>query len=417
MRWPTWPRRRSRRRFERAYGNKEFSFGPDYFIPTPFDQRVLTRVAPAVARAAVESGVARRRITDFEEYAQELAARLGSGPAFIKSLQDRLHLQQPSRIAFAEGSCLRILQAANRIREEGSIHPVLIGHPNRIAKQIQEHQLGHLQGVEIIYPEESPLRAEFSNFYFNRRQRKGVSRVHAQQVMAQNNYFAAMLVRKGHVDGMITGASHTYPEAFRPVTEIIGTYRGHKAAGIIILVSRNKLYFLADCTLQFDPDAEALSHIAIDTANVYRYFTGKEPRVAFLSFSNFGSSDHPDARKMAQAASLAKRLAPSLVCDGELQADVAVDDRLLTSMFPFSKLQESADVLIMPNLNAANIAYKLVAQLSDDIDIIGPIIIPLNKPINIVQRTSTTEQIVNEAILTAFMGQTTINRPGGYHES
>ena len=400
----------------RAYGNKEFSFGPQYLIPSPFDQRVLTRVAPAVAKAAVESGVARHVISDFDAYIQELEARLGSGQAFIKSLRSRLALDKQTRIAFAEGENLRVLHAANRIKDEGTIHPVLIGNPEKIKHKIEQHQFFHLQNVEIIYPEESPLLAEFTNFYFNHRQRKGVSKAHAGQVMTQGNYFGAMLVRKGHVDGMVTGAAHTYPEAFRPVMEIIGTHRNHKAAGIIILVSRNKLYFLADCTLQFDPDAQSLANIAIDTANIYRYFTNKEPRVAFLSFSNFGSSSHSDARKMAEAARLARRQDPHLVCDGELQADVAVDDRLITSLFPFANLQDSAEVLIMPNLNAANISYKLAATLSDDIDIIGPIIIPLNKPVHIVQRTSTVDQIVNETVLAAFMGQVAIEMAQAKHK-
>ena len=394
----------------RAYNNKEFSFGPHYLIPTPFDQRVLTRVAPAVAQAAVKSGVARRNISDFEAYAQELEARLGSGQAFIKSLRDRIDPQKRPRIAFAEGENLRILHAVNRIKDEGHIHPILIGNPERISKKIRDHHLFHLHGVEIVHPEEDSRKQEFISFYFNLRQRKGVSIARAKEVMEQGNYFGAMMVKKGDVDGMITGAAHTYPESFRPIIEIIGTVHNHKAAGIIILVSKNKFYFLADCTLQFDPNAETLAHIALDTAKIYRSFTGKEPRVAFLSFSNFGSSNHPDAKKMARAAALAKQWNPHLVCDGELQADVAVDGRLLTSIFPFAHLQESAEVLIMPNLNAANIAYKLAAQLSDDIDIIGPIIIPLNKPTNIVQLTSTVEQIVNETVLTAFMSQIAQNK-------
>ena len=393
----------------RAYGNKEFSFGPEYLIPTPFDHRVLTRVAPAVAKAAVKSGVARLKISDFEAYSQELEARLGTRQAFIKSLRDRLDHEKRPRIAFAEGENLRVLHAANRIQEEGSIHPVLIGNPERIHKKIKNHHLFFLNDVEIIHPEESPWKNEFIDFYFNRRQRKGVSMANAKEVMDQGNYFGCMMVRKGYVDGMITGAAHTYPESFRPVMEIIGTLRNHKAAGIIILLLKNKLFFLADCTLQFDPDAETLATIAINTAKIYHSFTGKEPRVAFLSFSNFGSSHHPDAKKMAKAASLARQLDPSLICDGELQADVAVDDHLLTSIFPFANLQESAEILIMPNLSAANISYKLAAQLSDDIDIIGPILVPLNKPVNIVQLTSTVEQIVNETVLTAFMSQITSN--------
>ena len=390
---------------KRAYRREDFAFGPQYLIPTPFDHRVLTRVAPAVAKAAVDSGVARHQMTDFEAYALELEARLGVGQAFIKSLRDRLDPLKLPRIAFAEGEHLRILHAVNRLKDEGSIHPVLIGNPERIRNKIHNHHLIELEHVEIIHPEEDSRKKEFIDFYFNRRQRKGVSLTHATEVMKQGNYFGAMLVRKGHVDGMITGAAHTYPESFRPVMEIVGTVRNHRAAGIIILVSKNKLHFLADCTLQFDPDAQTLATIAVDTANIYRYFTGKEPKVAFLSFSNFGSSNHPDAHKMATAATLTRQLDPTLTCDGELQADVAVDGRLMTSMFPFSQLQESAEVLIMPNLNAANIAYKLAGGLSDDVDIIGPIIIPLNRPINIVQRTSTVDQIVNETILTAFMSQ------------
>ena len=397
---------------KRAYRREDFAFGPQYLIPTPFDSRVLTRVAPAVAKAAVDSGVARHQMTDFEAYALELEARLGIGQAFIKSLRDRLDPLKLPRIAFAEGEHLRILHAVNRLKDEGSIHPVLIGNPERIRNKIHDHHLIELEHVEIIHPEKDPRKKEFIDFYFNRRQRKGVSLTHATEVMKQGDYFGAMLVRKGHVDGMITGAAHTYPESFRPVMEIVGTVRNHRAAGIIILVSKNKLHFLADCTLQFDPDAQTLATIAVDTANIYRYFTGKEPRVAFLSFSNFGSSNHPDARKMATAATLTRQLDPTLTCDGELQADVAVDGRLMTSMFPFSQLQESAEVLIMPNLNAANIAYKLAGGLSDDVDIIGPIIIPLNRPINIVQRTSTVDQIVNETILTAFMSQIKIPRQG-----
>ncbi|MCY4644953.1 MAG: NADP-dependent malic enzyme [Bacteriovoracales bacterium] len=390
---------------KRAYDNKDFSFGPQYLIPKPFDHRVLTRVAPAVAKAAVSSGVARHPITDFEAYALELEARLGSGQAFIKSLRDRIDITSPPRIAFAEGEDIRILYAVNRIKDESPVCPILIGDPAKIYPKIENHHLYHLHDVEIIHPEKDPRRKDFTHLYYSSRQRKGVSLSHAQQVMGIGNYFGAMLVKNSHVDGMITGAAHTYPESFRPVMEIVGTHQGHKAAGIIILVSKNKLHFIADCTLQFDPDAKALADIAIDTAGAYHSFTGKHPKVAFLSFSNFGSSPHPDAKKMAKAASLTKEMAPYLVCDGELQADVAVDSRLITSLFPFSDLQDSADVLIMPNLNAANIAYKLAGQLSEDIDMIGPIIIPLNSPINIVQRTSTVDQIVHETILTAFMAQ------------
>lgn len=389
---------------KRAYGNEDFNFGRNYLIPKPFDKRVLTRVSPAVAKAACESGVARKEITDFKKYAEELEARLGQGQAFIKSLRDRIDTQSKPKIVFAEGENSKILQAANSLAQEGRITPILIGHPNAIKRKAEKLNLFDLDEVEMILPEEDERLKEFSKWYYDRRQRKGISKGYANELMEQGNYFGSMLVRKGYADGMITGAEQTYPECFKPIMRIIGTVKSSPAAGIIILALKDRVVFLADCTVQFDPNAEDLSKIAIATTNLYRYFVGREPRVAFLSFSNFGSSKNSDATKMAEAMRLTKEKDPNLICEGEIQADVAVNKSLQDSMFPFNELQGEADVLIFPNLSASNISYKLLSQLGDA-DIVGPVLAPMLKPINIVQRTSSVDQIIHSATLTAFVSQ------------
>lgn len=389
---------------KRAYGNEEFKFGRSYLIPKPFDKRVLTRVAPAVAKAACETGVAKLPIDDFEAYAGELAARLGVGQAFMKSLRDRIDTKNKPKIVYAEGQHTKILKAVNTIVQEGRIEPILIGDPKVIKEKAELNQLYHLDKVEIIRPDQDERLGEFTDFFYNRRQRKGISKGYASELMEQGNYFGSMLVRKGYADGMVTGAARTYPECFKPVMQIIGTVKRKHAAGIIILVLKNKVMFLADCTVQFNPDAESLANTAVDTAQLYRYFTGSEPKVAFLSFSNFGSTNHPETVKMAKAAELAKELDPTLICEGEIQADVAVNKNLQEEMFPFNKLEGGADILIFPNLSAANIAYKLVSELGDA-DIVGPILAPLQKSINIVQRTSSVTQIINNSTLTAFMSK------------
>ena len=389
---------------KRAYGNEDFSFGKNYLIPKPFDKRVLTRVSPAVAKAAVESGVARKEISDFKSYAEELEARLGQGQAFIKSLRDRIDTSNKPKIVFAEGQNSKILKAVNELTQEGTIEPILIGDPEVVKAKANRLNLTNIDNVEIILPEKDSRLKEYSQWYYERRQRKGISKGYASELMEQGNYFGSMLVRKGFADGMITGAEQTYPECFKPVMRIIGTVKNSPAAGIIILVLKNKVMFLADCTVSFDPNAEELSKVALATSQLYRYFVGKEPKIAFLSFSNFGSSRHSDAKKMAEAARLTKEKDPSLICEGEIQADVAVNQGLQDSMFPFNELQGEADILIFPNLSSANISYKLMSQLGDA-DIVGPMLAPMLKPINIVQRTSSVDQIIHSATLTAFVSQ------------
>lgn len=385
-----------------AYGDANFSFGPQYLIPKPFDKRVLTRVAPAVAKAAVESGVARNPISDFKKYAESLEERLGGTASFVRSLRERLPKKSRPRIVFPEGTNTRILNAISILCEENRVEPILIGNPKSIHRKMDSIGLGALKNLEIINPETDPRLKEFYEKYYSDRHRKGVSYSYAQEVMLQGNYFGSMLVKLGYVEGMITGATQTYPECVRPVLKVVGADE-KKASGIIILVFKNRVLFLADCTLQINPSAEDLAQIALSTAQLYKQIMLKDdPRIAFLSSSNFGSNRHPEATKVARAVELTKNANPQLCVDGEVQADVAVNPYLMKKLYNFSKLDRGADILIFPNLDAANISYKLLAQLADARPI-GPIIVPLQVPINVVQRTSSVNEIVSMTTLTAVM--------------
>jgi malate dehydrogenase (oxaloacetate-decarboxylating)(NADP+) len=387
-----------------AYGDSEFQFGPNYLIPKPFDKRVLTRVTPAVAKAAIDSGVALIKDLDIEKYKDSLEERLGVGAGFIRRLRDRIVTKVKPKIVFAEGKNGRILNAVSQMVEEGKIEPILIGNTKSIHAKMEEMRLVHLKDVQIINPELSPYYDKFCNDYFIKRQRKGVSFSYAQEVIVQSNYFGSMLVKHGHVDGMITGATQTYPECIKPVMQIINE-ENKKFAGVIILVFKGRVLFLADCTLQIEPTAHELAEIAVNTTQLYKkIMLQDDPRVAFLSFSNFGSNRHEEARKVYQAVDIAKKMDPKLIADGEIQADVAVNELLLKRVFNFSNLDRSADILIFPNLSSANISYKLLVQMADTKPI-GPILVPYSAPISIVQRTSTVSEIVNMASITALLGQ------------
>ncbi|MCB9063405.1 MAG: NADP-dependent malic enzyme [Halobacteriovoraceae bacterium] len=390
-----------------AYGNKEFSFGRNYLIPKPFDRRVLTSVAPAVAKAAIESGVARIEIKDFWEYTKNLEERLSSSAEFTKNLRDKLSakvkkLGRPVNMLFAEGSNTRILQTANLLSQENRINPVLLGDKETIHKKMDDLGLSNLKELEIITPEKHPKFNEFSELFYRERQRKGVSYNYARELMGQENYFGPMLVKHGMADTMLSGPTQTFPECFVPILRSIGTVGDVKSAGIYILVFRNRILFLADCTVQPDPSSEDLADIAASTAQLYRKIMNKKPKIAFLSYSNFGSSDNSGPQKVRQAVEITKNKFPELIVDGELQADVAVNSALLDKLFPFNELKGPADILIFPDLDAANISYKLIQQLSDA-SAIGPLLTPLNKNINIIQRTANVNEIVNMSILTSVL--------------
>jgi malate dehydrogenase (oxaloacetate-decarboxylating)(NADP+) len=264
--------------------------------------------------------------------------------------------------------------------------------------------LSELKELEIITPSQHEKFREFYTLYSQERQRDGVSIYHAEDVMALENYFGSMMVKQGLADTFIAGPTLTYPECFTPVMNVIGTKNKRKAAGIFILVFKNKVLFLADCTAQVDPTEEDLSEIALSTAELYRNLMMKEPRIAFLSFSSFGSNKHPKATKVKKAVALTKEKRPELICDGEVQADVAVNKGIMKKLFNFSELDEAADVLIFPELNSANISYKLLSQMAE-CHAIGPLLVPTNATVNIVQRTSSITEIVNMATITALISE------------
>lgn len=391
-----------------AYGNQDFNFGKNYIIPKPFDKRVLTRVAPAVAKAAMDSGVATRPIEDWSTYIHQLENRMGPSSHFLKSIRSRLSSAQKPRIVFAEGTTGRILNAVNILDEEGLIEPILLGDAIEIHEKMKGLGLSHLiSKIKTIHPTTDKMRWDFSFDYYEQRQRKGVTKIHARDLMKNRNFFGAMMLKHGHAEGFITGASQNYPECLKAVFNVLGSNSEQKVAGIIILVFRHKTIFLADCTVQIDPNAEELAQIALSTASLYRKLMLKVPRVAFLSFSNFGSNQNEESKKMRKAAQIAQSKDSRIVAEGEIQADVAVNFELMNKIFDFSKLDKSADILIFPNLSAANISYKLLSQLAE-VTAIGPILMPMSQSANVVQRTATVQEIVNISHLSALVSQTTV---------
>ncbi|MBY0518567.1 MAG: NADP-dependent malic enzyme [Bacteriovoracaceae bacterium] len=391
---------------KRAYGNADFAFGRNYLIPKPFDKRVLTRVAPAVAKAAMDSGVARIQIPDMNLYATSLQERLGQGGSFMRHIRSRLPGSERPKIVFAEGSEPRVLKAVAILEEEGLINPVLLGSKKTIHKKMDALNLSHLKEIEILHPEDTDQFEDYVERYFQSRSRKGVSASFARDVMKRGNYFGSMMVTSGHADGMVTGATQNYPECMRPIMKIVGSTREgrERVAGVMVLVFKQRVVFLADCTAQSTPNTEELADIAVSTAELYRRLMKKEPRVAFLSYSNFGSNRSDSPSSVANAVKLAKKLDPKLIADGEMQADVAMNHEIMKNLFDFCTLDKAADVLIFPDLNSANISYKLLVQLGGATPV-GPILLPLQYAINIVQRTATTEEIVNMAHLTALISQ------------
>lgn len=388
-----------------AYGGTNFKFGKNYLIPKPFDKRVLTRVAPAVAKAACDSGVAREKISDFHQYAMELEARLGQSAEFMRAVRSRLSREDKKKIVFTEGTNTRILRAVNILTEEGKIEPILIGKADIIDAKMQKLGLDHLKGtIKVIDPSNAENFKDYYMSYHKERRRQGATLSLSEDLMRRANYFGSMMVKKGHADGLITGTTQNYPECFKPMMRVLGHDEQAKALGIIILVYRNRIIFLADCTVQMTPTSEALAETAMATTEMYKKLMQKDPSVAFLSYSNFGSNLNQDTKKVIRAVELTKKMMPELMVDGEMQADVAVNHEILTNLFGFSDLKRPADILIFPDLQSANISYKLLTQLSD-CTAIGPVLAPMKFAANIVQRTSTVEEIVNMTHLTALISE------------
>ena len=381
---------------KRAYGNENFAFGRNYLIPKPFDKRVLTRVSPAVARAAMESKVARTEIPDLTKYAHSLQERLGQTGSFMRNVRSRLPGDDKPTVVFPEGSHARILKAVSILKEEGLVSPILLGSPKSIHAKMDELGLSHLKDTKIILPEESEHYHDFVGDYYKRRQRKGCTLSLAKDILKRGNYFGSMLVRQGIADGMITGATQNYPECIKPIMKVLEVERSSvsKLAGVMILIFKTKVIFLADCTVQPNPNANDLAGIAYSSARLFRNIMQTEPRIGFLSYSNFGSNNNPTAAKISEAVKILKERDSKIIADGEMQADVATNFDIMKNLFEFCNLDQAADLLIFPDLTSANISYKLLAQLGGATPI-GPILIPLEFPINIVQRTSTVEEILS----------------------
>ena len=382
----------------RAYAIEKLKFGPDYVIPKPFDPRVLLWVAPAVAWAAVASGIA-GRIVDAEEYRAELEARLGPERQVMRGLISRAQ-QDPPSIVFPEGDDPRILRAARILADEGIARPILLGDLDAIRRQADDASLT-LEDIELMNPRLAPDRNELAEELWQRRRRRGITLREAKERVLDPMYYGLLLLRAGRTDALVAGEEIDYPDSIRPALEVIGVEPGRKhVSGIYMMIFRQQTFFFADTTVNIEPDAETLAEIATATAKFVTRL-GIEPRVAMLSFSNFGSVKHPVAAKVQHAVALLHEREPGLQVDGEMQADTAVVERILTKVYPFAKLRGPANVLIFPDLNAANIAYKLLARLGDA-QAIGPILVGMARPVHVLQRLSEVTDIVNMAVIAAI---------------
>jgi len=383
------------------YGLRSVKFGPDYLIPFPFDPRVLLWVAPAVAWAAVASGVA-REFVDIEEYRDQLEARLGRARGLIRGIINRA-VRDPKRIVFPEGEEPKILRAARIIVDDGIGYPILLGN-----RQVIEHNAAaaviSLEDIEIEDPATSTRRERYAQFLWERRQRKGMSFGEALRRLYNGNYFGMAMVACGDADAVLSGMTMQYPETIRPALEVVGAHpRAGLVSGMYMLVFDRHVVFCADTTVNIDPTAEQLAQIAYAAARIVRTF-GIEPRVAMLSFSNFGSVRHPNAEKVSRAVQLVRQRDPNLVVDGEMQADSALDERILAESYPFSALKEPANVLIFPDLSAGNIAYKLLNQLGGA-TAIGPILIGMRHAVHVLELGADVQEIVNMAAVAVIDAQ------------
>jgi len=383
------------------YGLRNVQFGPDYLIPFPFDPRVLLWVAPAVAWAAVASGVAREFI-DLEGYRDSLELRLGRARGIIRGLINRAQ-RAPKRVVFPEGEEPKIMRAAQILVDDGIASPILLGNRERIEAIATENRIP-LDEIEIEDPATSERREDYAHFMWQLRQRKGLSLDEARRQLYNGNYFGSCMVARGDADALLSGVTMHYPETIRPALQVIGAHPSAKVvSGMYMLVSERHVVFCADTTVNINPTAEQVAQIAFAASRITRTL-GIVPRIAMLSFSNFGSVKNPEAEKMARAAQLLRERDPSIVVDGEMQADTAMDPEILRRDYPFSVLKEQANVLIFPNLSAGNIAYKLVHHLGGA-TAIGPILVGMRRPVHVLERGADVQDIVNMAAVAVVDAQ------------
>jgi len=381
----------------RAYGLGHLQFGPEYIIPKPFDPRVLIWEAAAVAEAAIQSGVAQLPI-DIVEYKEALSRRLGRTYEVMQGVRHRAKAAQ-RHIVFSEGEHEKIIRAAYQLIEEGIVNPILVGRPAVVKSKLAELGL-HNFSPAIIEPARSNRFEDYVEEYYRLRQRRGVTRTEAREQMLNPNYFGAMMVHVGDADGLVAGVSQNYPETIRPALQIIKVRENvHRVSGVYVILTKQHVYFFSDTTVNIEPTAEDLAEIALLAAEVARDFEF-EPRIAMLSFSTFGSTKHPQTEKVRRAAEIVKQAHPEIMVDGEIMADIAVMPEVLEKEYPFSTLKGGANVLIFPDLGSANIAYKLMLRLGGA-EALGPILMGLSKPVHVLQRGATVEEIVNIAAIAA----------------
>jgi malate dehydrogenase (oxaloacetate-decarboxylating)(NADP+) len=389
-----------------AYGEANLSFGRTYIIPKPVDPRLLNTVAPAVAKAAMDSGVAKFPITDWEAYDTQLSKRLGQDNSLKKVITNKAKLN-PKRVVFADAENLAVLKAAQEVQDEKIATPILLGNVAKINQLLEENNID-LPYAEIIdsrSTDQEERLTKFGAIFYEKRKRKGYNHFEAMQLMQNRNYFGAMMVETGEADAMIGGMTRNYPETIRPALQIIGRQDGvQKVSGMYILMSRFGPLFLADTTVNFNPTVEEIVEITELAAKEVEKFNIK-PRIALLTYSNFGSTNGDDAIKMQKAVAILKDKHPNMVVDGEMQAHLPFDIELLKENHPFSDLVNGqANTLIFPNLSASNIAYNIVKEIAN-IDKIGPILLGLKKPVHVLQLGSTVREIVDMVAIAVVEAQ------------
>lgn len=379
-----------------AYGERSIIFGRDQFIPKPLDHRLIYYVAPAVAKAAMDSGVAKNPIKDWEAYDTELKNRLGIDNKLIRTITEKAE-RNPKRVVFTEADNYRVLKAAHTAYDEGVAIPILLGRRNKIEAMIKEYNM-ELPGVLILDPkseEESEQLTRYGEVFFEARKRKGFTKYEAEKIMRERNYFGAMMVQCGDADAMISGQTRKYIDSLRPALQAIGVQEGiNRVAGMYILLTKRGPIFLADTTVNMDPTAEEIADITNQIAKSIRKFN-ITPNIALLSYSNFGSSEGADAVKMAKAVKIIHSKYPALTVDGEIQANFALNNELMNEQFSFSNLaNKKVNTFIFPNLSSGNIAYKMLQEMTES-EAIGPVLIGLKKPVHILQLGSSVREIVN----------------------
>jgi malate dehydrogenase (oxaloacetate-decarboxylating)(NADP+) len=390
-----------------AYNESTIAFGPNYIIPKPMDPRLLSTVSPAVAKAAMESGVAKKPIVNWSAYEIELNKRLGIDNQLVRALGAKAR-RDPKRVVFADAENTNVLKAAQIALDEGIAIPILLGTPEIIRLLCEEHNI-NLDGIQIINPkslDEKEVRKKYGEVFFKKRQRRGVNSQEVDKLMRDRNHFGCMMVEMGDADAMISGLSRSYPDTIRPAIQIIGKEEGVcKIAGMYIMLTKKGPLFLADTTVNFNPTAEELADITLLVAKEVRTF-GITPRVAMLSYSNFGSSDTPEAITVRNARAIVKQKNPSLIVEGEMQGIVAFNKDVMRESYPFSELIDAGEVntLIFPNLSAGNIAYNLLQEVGGA-DAIGPVLLGLKKPVHVLQIGSSTRSILNMVVIAVIDAQ------------